>query len=296
MPGTNLGKNPPVNPYVFGDCTWYIKQRFPGLYGYLGNAGTWMTSGAKQGYKFSQTPKANTVMIMQPTPSNGVAQAGHVAVVDSVNSNGSFWVSEMNWAGWDHVDERLVTRKPGDGIVGFMVPPGANVAITPADVTNKADVAGACITKVNLGPVSFCADGLIGGAAMTAGGAIMLSGTLVLVATALSHSKVGQAAGGAARAFGGPVGKVASIPAQRSAARQQRTASAAQAQRQAETDAHQGAIRRAQVRTARARARVVEGRARDGSDEDKERTALRAMAAKGQRGEPGTVKRRLQVA
>jgi surface antigen len=49
----------------------------------------------------------------------GYSYDGHVAFVDSVNANGSFVISEMNYDGWGRTDQRTV--QAGDpSIVGFI--------------------------------------------------------------------------------------------------------------------------------------------------------------------------------
>jgi surface antigen len=40
---------------------------------------------------------------------------GHVAVVESVNSDGSITVSEMNYAGWGIVDHRTISAGQASG-------------------------------------------------------------------------------------------------------------------------------------------------------------------------------------
>jgi surface antigen len=54
---------------------------------------------------------------------SGTSPQGHVAYVESVNANGSFVVSEMNWwgvpgGGWNRVDYRTVTSMRG--VLGFI--------------------------------------------------------------------------------------------------------------------------------------------------------------------------------
>jgi surface antigen len=48
---------------------------------------------------------------------------GHVAYVESVNGDGSWTVSEMNYRGWDQVDQRTI-RPGGVPLIGFIYPPG----------------------------------------------------------------------------------------------------------------------------------------------------------------------------
>ena len=78
----------------------------------LGNASTWYILAQRAGLPTGIVPQVGAV---------AVNQAGdHVSVVEQVNPDGSFWVSEMNAGGqvsitdsrhaggWDRVDYRLV--------------------------------------------------------------------------------------------------------------------------------------------------------------------------------------------
>jgi len=46
---------------------------------------------------------------------------GHVAYVESVNADGSFVVSEMNYKGWGIIDTRLLHTKDVP-MIGFIYP------------------------------------------------------------------------------------------------------------------------------------------------------------------------------
>jgi surface antigen len=45
---------------------------------------------------------------------------GHVAYVESVNADGSFTVSEMNYGGWGRVDYRTIKSTAGLDLLGFI--------------------------------------------------------------------------------------------------------------------------------------------------------------------------------
>jgi len=45
---------------------------------------------------------------------------GHVAYVESVNGDGSFTVSEMNYGGWGRVDYRTIKSTAGLDLLGFI--------------------------------------------------------------------------------------------------------------------------------------------------------------------------------
>lgn len=84
------------NRYAFGNCTWYAYERRAQLGrpvgSFWGNAATWASGARAAGYLVNNTPAVGAVM------QNGGGY-GHVAVVESVNSDGSITVSEMNYAG-----------------------------------------------------------------------------------------------------------------------------------------------------------------------------------------------------
>ncbi|UMT75577.1 CHAP domain-containing protein [Staphylococcus roterodami] len=80
------------NLYTSGQCTYYVFDRVGGKIGSTwGNANNWASAAAASGYTVNNTPKAGA--IMQTTQ----GYYGHVAYVESVNSNGSIRVSEMNY-------------------------------------------------------------------------------------------------------------------------------------------------------------------------------------------------------
>lgn len=77
------------NSYVWGQCTWYAKSKRPDLPNNLGNGGQWVANAAKYGYATGSTPRAGAIG----------EQPGHVVYVESVNSDGTVNISEMNYAG-----------------------------------------------------------------------------------------------------------------------------------------------------------------------------------------------------
>ena len=78
-------------PYGAGQCTqwaWYKRQDLPNM---LGNASSWAYTAASYGYVVNRTPAPGAIF----QTSSG--WAGHVGYVESVNSDGSIVVSEMNY-------------------------------------------------------------------------------------------------------------------------------------------------------------------------------------------------------
>lgn len=107
------------NAFAYGYCTWWVahKRFVP----WRGNAAQWWWNARAYGYAEGPTPQVGAIMVM--AAGGAAAPEGHVAYVESVNSNGSFVVSEMNWwgvpgGGWGRVDYRTVTSMRG--ILGFI--------------------------------------------------------------------------------------------------------------------------------------------------------------------------------
>jgi len=106
------------NGFSYGYCTWWVahKRYIP----WRGNAAQWWWNARAFGAAEGATPRAGAVMVMGVS---GTSPQGHVGYVESVNPDGSFVVSEMNWwgvagGGWNRVDYRTVTSMRG--ILGFI--------------------------------------------------------------------------------------------------------------------------------------------------------------------------------
>jgi len=103
-PGKQVGPatgNGHVFPY--GYCTWYVAQKrnIP----WSGNAGTWLYHAKSMGYATSRTPSVGAIMV------SSESWWGHVAIVEKVNSNGTFTISEMNYKGWAKKSTRTIDSK-----------------------------------------------------------------------------------------------------------------------------------------------------------------------------------------
>lgn len=86
------------NGYVAGYCTWYVKNRRPDLPNNLGNAYSWVSRAAAQGYTTSSTPRAGAV-----------GQRGnHVVYVETVNGDGTITISDMNYQARYQITTRTV--------------------------------------------------------------------------------------------------------------------------------------------------------------------------------------------
>jgi surface antigen len=110
-PITYSGSGPYPNHFSYGYCTWYVanKRFIP----WFGNAIDWWPNARAYGAAEGQAPKVGAVMV---TRESGY---GHVAYVEAVNADGSWTVSEMNFAGWNRVTSRTI--RPGQvPLVGFI--------------------------------------------------------------------------------------------------------------------------------------------------------------------------------
>ena len=96
------------NGYAYGYCTYYAYNRRAEIGrpigGNWGNAVSWASMAAAQGFRVDHTPEAGAVI----QNGGGWAGYGHVGVVESVNSDGSLTVSDMNYDGWNIISTRKV--------------------------------------------------------------------------------------------------------------------------------------------------------------------------------------------
>lgn len=104
--------------FAYGYCTWWVAHKRP--IPWRGNAAQWWWNARAFGFAEGSTPRPGAIMVMGIS---GTSPQGHVGYVESVNANGSFLVSEMNWwgvpgGGWGRVDSRTVTSMRG--VLGFI--------------------------------------------------------------------------------------------------------------------------------------------------------------------------------
>ncbi|GAK31394.1 putative N-acetylmuramoyl-L-alanine amidase [Weissella oryzae SG25] len=88
-----------TNTYPYGQCTWYVKSQLSWVGNYWGNASSWAASAVSAGHTVSSVPTAGSVAYFGPGVQGADATYGHVAVVDSVNANGTVNISEANYLG-----------------------------------------------------------------------------------------------------------------------------------------------------------------------------------------------------
>ena len=92
-----------ANSYDWGNCTFYVASRLP-IPNDWNNANNWAYAATLAGYTVSSVPKAGEI-----AQTTGDSWAGHVAVVESVNPDGSFVISEMNAEGLGVIDSRITS-------------------------------------------------------------------------------------------------------------------------------------------------------------------------------------------
>ena len=98
--------NSSMNPFSVnagGNCTWYAWGRAYEILGTrpklgTGNASTWYSYNQQNGYyPYGSTPRLGAIACW----GGGSTGAGHVAVVEQINSDGSFVISESSWSATD---------------------------------------------------------------------------------------------------------------------------------------------------------------------------------------------------
>lgn len=104
-----------VTRFPYGQCTYYVATRV--LIPWLGNAWQWYGAAQSIGWAVGTTPRPGAIMVDWES-----RIFGHVAYVESVNPDGSWVVSEMNFVGWGVIDQRTI--RPGQvPLIGFIYPP-----------------------------------------------------------------------------------------------------------------------------------------------------------------------------
>jgi LysM repeat protein len=108
---------PHLGPYAnakftYGQCTWYAASRrnVP----WTGDAWMWYGNARAMGYPEGQVPEPGAFMVTWES-----LVFGHVAYVEQVNADGSFVISEMNFKGWNLIDERTLHVKDVP-LIGFI--------------------------------------------------------------------------------------------------------------------------------------------------------------------------------
>ncbi|KAK9767283.1 hypothetical protein K7432_003048 [Basidiobolus ranarum] len=102
-----------------GQCTDWADARYAQLTGHhvdwSGDALSWPSSARNSaGWTVSSQAKSPSIIALQPGV-QGVGSDGHVAVVESIESNGDVYTSNYNYNGGPYI-KTFVTFKPGNGV------------------------------------------------------------------------------------------------------------------------------------------------------------------------------------
>ncbi|MCJ1662644.1 CHAP domain-containing protein [Staphylococcus sp. NRL 18/288] len=100
------------NRYYVGNCTYYAFDRRQQLGrsvgSFWGNASNWANSARNAGLAVDNRPEVGAIF------QTSAGYYGHVGVVERVNSDGSVYVSEMNWNGnFNKVTNRTIKNTSG---------------------------------------------------------------------------------------------------------------------------------------------------------------------------------------
>ena len=86
------------NTYPAGQCTWFVKGDLSWVGNHWGNASAWGASATAAGHTVNSSASVGSIALFAPGV-GGASSYGHVAVVDSVNPDGTVTISEANYAG-----------------------------------------------------------------------------------------------------------------------------------------------------------------------------------------------------
>jgi surface antigen len=137
--GKVVGLGGAGNPFPYGQCTYHAFEARPDIYEYAvahgvprgglasgvryggypdywWNAWRWLGNAQRVGYPTGGAPVPRALVVFPR--GYGGSPVGHVAYVESVNSDGSYYVSERNWNYNPNVTKRLVPA--GVSGVGFI--------------------------------------------------------------------------------------------------------------------------------------------------------------------------------
>jgi surface antigen/LysM repeat protein len=111
----NYGGGSVGNRYAFGNCTYYAYDRRAALGrpigSFWGNASTWAVAARSAGYLVDHNPEPGAVAQWNAYSDAWIGFYGHVAVVETVNGDGTITISEMNngsLGGYNIVNRRTI--------------------------------------------------------------------------------------------------------------------------------------------------------------------------------------------
>lgn len=102
-----------------GECTYYVDNRrreigAPLENSRLGDAGSWIPNAKASEMSTGNEPRAGAVMVYDYCQLNVSCRYGHVALVETVNDDGSVVVSEMNWEAHNVINYRTVSASDAE--------------------------------------------------------------------------------------------------------------------------------------------------------------------------------------
>ncbi|GHO87227.1 CHAP domain-containing protein [Dictyobacter formicarum] len=105
------------NPFTPGQCTYWADYEYHHLTGYAvpwsGNASAWAANASAYGWNVSSQPHVPSIIVLQPG-AQYAGWAGHVAVVEKINSDGSVATTNWNVVGWGVFSWN--NYRPGPGV------------------------------------------------------------------------------------------------------------------------------------------------------------------------------------
>lgn len=91
--------------FAWGWCTWYLStKRFVP---WTGDAIRWPANARAMGFAEGSTPRVGAIFVSRESV------WGHLGYVESVDANGGFTITEMNFRGFGVVSSRHFTKLPG---------------------------------------------------------------------------------------------------------------------------------------------------------------------------------------
>ena len=97
-----------TNTYPYGQCTWYVKGDLNWVGNYWGNAVDWASMAVAAGHTVNSVPTVGSIAYFAAGV-QGASSYGHVAVVESVNADGTVTISEANYAGMLYHERTIPT-------------------------------------------------------------------------------------------------------------------------------------------------------------------------------------------
>jgi hypothetical protein len=120
IPAAPVGaNNGSLGRFFYGQCTYWANLRYHALTGnwvtWIGDAWQWQGGAMAAGWNVSSQPHVPSIIVLQPGV-QGAGGYGHVAVVESINSNGTVTTSDWNWYPALGAQTSDVTFSPGAGV------------------------------------------------------------------------------------------------------------------------------------------------------------------------------------